>query len=170
MTTALTTHDTEIATSDGWRLRLERFTPAISSDRTPILCIHGHATTAWTWRGGPGGGLVGALVDAGREVWTVDLRGAATSTPPRRGAPVRVADKLTLDLPAAIAHVLSKSRPKSGIDLVGHSLGGVMIYLFGLTDHPLARRVRRAVTLGAPLTAPGARIPAPLLGRTAGAL
>ena len=170
MDTALTTHELEITTEDGWRLRLERFTPAIHADRTPVLCIHGHATTAWTWRGGPGGGLVGALVDAGREVWTVDLRGTATATPPRRGAPVRVADKVTLDLPAAIAHVLSLGRPGGGVDLVGHSLGGVMIYLLGLSDDPLAQRVRRAVTIGSPLAAPGARVPSPLLGRTAGAV
>jgi len=158
-----------VVTRDGWRLRLERFTPHVYSDRTPVLCVHGHATTGWTWRGGPGGGLVGALVDAGREVWTVDLRGSTGSLPPRRGAPVRIADKIGVDLPAVLGHVLAHAGTER-LDLVGHSLGGVMIYLLGLSGHPLAPRVRRVVTVGSPLSAPGAKVPSALLGRAASAV
>lgn len=156
-----------VTTADGWRLPLRRFTPSLRSDPTPVLCVHGHATNGWSWWGGPERGVVGGLLADGREVWTVDLRGAATTEGPRRRAPVRIADKLLEDLPAAVRHVLDRQPASAGgaLDVVGHSLGGVMIYLLGLAGDPVAAHIRRAVTIGSPLRVPESSIPAPLLGR-----
>jgi len=168
------THAETLLTPDGWRLPLRRFVPLERRDDVPVLCIHGHATNGWSWYGGPGRGVVGGLVEAGREVWTVDLRGAGTTFGPRRWAPVRIADKLTLDVPAAIRHVLAAGsagrRHASMIDVVGHSLGGVMVYLLALARDPIASRIRRAVTIGSPLRVPEATVPAALRGRTASRL
>lgn len=163
---AATPTDTTFSTRDGWRLALRRFQPAVLADDVPVLCVHGHATNGWSWYGGPGGGVVGALTAAGRDVWAIDLRGAASSSGPRRGASVRIADKASVDLPTAIEAVLARTGA-TGIDLVGHSLGGVMIYLLGLAGHPVAARVRRAVTVGSPLAVPSGVVPAPLRARAA---
>jgi pimeloyl-ACP methyl ester carboxylesterase len=161
----------EIATRDGWTLPLYRLRPVELSSDVPVLMVHGHGTSSWTFFAGPSGGLAAALADSGRDVWAVELRGSR-ATRYLGGSPrVRVSDKLGIDLPATIDYL----RRETGSDLVdgvGHSMGGIMLCLRALYSQ--ASHLRRIVTLGSPLVLDRDILPAALrlgvLHRMAGGL
>lgn len=148
-----------IATPDGWRLNVHRFRPNRVSSKVPVALIPGHATTAWTYFGGERAGMAGALAATGRDVWVLDPRGSGASRHPKPRTPVRISDKLSQDLPAFFRHLLDNTGAEQ-LDVVGHSLGGVLIYLHALSQ--ASNIFRRAVTLGAPLRIPRAGV-SPLL-------
>lgn len=148
-----------IATPDGWRLCVHRFRPNRMRSAVPVVLIPGHGTSAWTYFGGEKAGIAGALAAAGRDVWLVDPRGCGRSRHPEKASPVRISDKLSHDLPTFFQHVLEITGAEQ-LDAVGHSLGGVLIYLYALSHAD--RLFRRAVTLGSPLRIPRAAV-SPLL-------
>lgn len=145
-----------VSTSDGWRLNVHRLHPSRPLTNIPVCMIPGHGTTAWTFFGGDGAGIAGALADAGRDVWVLDPRGCGTSGHLRENSVVRIADKLAHDLPAFFEHVLHRTH-SDVVDTVGHSMGGILTYLYVLS-HP-HNIVRRAVTLGSPVRIPRAAVP-----------
>ena len=148
-----------ITAADGWRLALHRLRPNRPVSSTPVALIPGHGTTAWTFFGGEGAGIAGALASAGRDVWVLDPRGCGNSRHRNPKAVVRIADKVGHDLPAFFDHVLHVTKSRQ-LDAVGHSLGGVFIYLYALSQRRSI--VRRAVTLGSPVRIPRAAV-SPLL-------
>lgn len=152
----------ELQTSDGWTLTLHRMKPRQPRTSTPVLLIHGHATTAWMFFGAKYGGIAGALLADGRDVWAVELRGSRATHHRNGSTRVRIADKLSIDIPTVLEHI-AQTTGCSAIDAVGHSLGGVLLYLRALKSGPTL--LRRMVTVASPQTIPHAMIPAPLRSR-----
>lgn len=106
--------------------------PAVVSG-PPVLCLHGITQTGSNlW------GIRRALERRGRATLALSLG----RLPPSRH---RLADRV-----APALRRLADLSPTGRIDVVAHSLGGVLLRIV-LTDHPeLASRIRRVVTLGSP--------------------
>jgi pimeloyl-ACP methyl ester carboxylesterase len=104
----------------------------------PVLLVHGFASdSVVTWEGT---GWVQALLDAGRPVVTVDLRGHGASDKPATGD-AYAPDRLGADLIAVLG-----SAGVRVVDVVGYSMGNrVVSALCELAPD----RVRRAVVGGA---------------------
>jgi pimeloyl-ACP methyl ester carboxylesterase len=154
----------QIETRDGWRLVAHRLTPRELVSPVPVVLVHGHGTGAWTFMGGPGGGIAGALADAGRDVWAVELRGSNDTTHARGASNVRISDKLSIDLAALFTHIRRVTGAEV-VDAVGHSMGGILLSLGALSQ--TFWPVRRVVTVGSPLTLDPGAIPRPLRGLAA---
>lgn len=145
----------EVLTADGWRLSLVR-DPARKAvaGRPPVLLIHGLLSNHRIW-GLPGGpDLVDTLTKAGWDVWRLDLRGTATSTPPEGRAKAfdfSVDDHIHGDVPAALEAVCRLTgAPK--VILGGHSMGGLIS--LGVAQQPaLTARIQ-----GLLLVAPAIRV------------
>ncbi|MCA9562462.1 MAG: alpha/beta fold hydrolase [Myxococcales bacterium] len=152
----------DLTTRDGWKLAIHHFEPARSTLGPPVLVLPGHGTSAWTLFAGPDSGIAGALARAGRDVWILDPRGSGESLR-ADSTVVRIEDKLRIDLPSFISAV-SRWTGHDSFDAVGHSLGGVLLYLheLGSTRTPF----RRKVTLGSPLRISRALVPPVFRTRT----
>jgi pimeloyl-ACP methyl ester carboxylesterase len=102
-------------------------------DGPPVLCVHGftqNGTNLW--------GIRNALERRGRPTRAVSL-----------GRPLQRIEGYAAPLARALADLVYE-HPEEGVDVVAHSMGGVVLRIV-LRDHPeLARRVRRVVTLGSP--------------------
>lgn len=138
-----------IETDDGWELVMYRDRPRQLRSATPVFLLHGLASTTECWYGGHEGGIGAALADAGRDVWTLQMRGGPFSSHPDRFRSVRMSDKLRHDVPAAIRYILGQTGQEK-VDAVGHSMGGILLTLHTLSQPDAA--IRRLVTIGSPLT------------------
>jgi pimeloyl-ACP methyl ester carboxylesterase len=104
----------------------------------PVLLVHGFASdSVITWEGT---GWVRALLDAGRPVVTVDLRGHGASDKPTTGD-AYAPDRLGADLVAVL-----DSAGVRAVDVVGYSMGNRVV---SALCELAADRVRRAVVGGA---------------------
>lgn len=145
-----------VTTPDGWDLALHRPHPpappsggaGAPAPARPVLLLSGYGTSAESWSPRDPGSLPAHLAAAGLDPWLLDFRGAGASRHTHAERPVVCIDrKIRFDLPQAIDAVLRETGA-SAVDLVGHSMGGVIIYgylaVFG--EAP----VRRVVTLSSP--------------------
>lgn len=157
----------EVQTPDGWRLPVHRLRPLEPTSEVPVLLVHGHGTSSWTFFAGAHGGLAGTLADAGRDVFTVDLRGARHARYSGSRPVVQIRDKLAIDLPAAIEYV-TREAGCDVVDGVGHSMGGILLSLHAL--YARHSGLRRLVTIGSPLVIDKQVLPSairvPVLQRT----
>ncbi|MCK9897292.1 alpha/beta hydrolase [Frankia sp. AgB32] len=120
----------------------------------PVVLVHGIAGSAADWA------AVAPNLATNRRVIAYDQRGHGASGPAPGGRPDYTFDLLLADLGVVVDSLDAKR-----IDLVGHSMGGVISLRYAL-DHP--DRVRSLVlvdTAAAPATATG-----PLARRVVGAL
>lgn len=145
-----------VTTPDGWQLLLYRDRPRTTHAATPVLLLHGLASTPDCWYGGHTGGIGTALAESGRDVWSLELRGGPHSQHATDPTGVRMSDKLTHDIPAAIAYIL-KQTGQAVLDAVGHSMGGVLLTLHTLITPTTP--LRRLVTIGSPLALDKSTIP-----------
>ncbi len=139
-----------LTAADGGRYVLARLRPrAGPSPLPPVLLCHGLAMNRRAFALDPQTSLARRLSDAGRDVWVLELRGAAANT---RGPGLRLANfdtYLRQDVPAALAEVRERTGSDK-VDWVGFSMGGMLAYA-----HLGARRgteVRRLVTIGSPVS------------------
>ncbi|MCC6624100.1 MAG: alpha/beta fold hydrolase [Deltaproteobacteria bacterium] len=142
-----------VQTPDGWRLTLYRSPPrgprSLEGGPPPVLLIPGAGANRFTFGVSAGRSLAAILNARGRDVWLAELRGARSARPDARSAAVSLCLKLDLDLPAILAHIREVTgQPR--VDLVGHSLGGLLAML--TAGGPHAAEVGRVVTLAAPGT------------------
>jgi pimeloyl-ACP methyl ester carboxylesterase len=145
-----------IETEDGWELVMFQDRPRHCRSTVPVFLLHGLASTTECWYGGRSGGIATALAEAGREVWTLQMRGGPFSKHPDRFETVRMSDKLRHDVPTAIRYILEQSGQDT-LDAVGHSMGGILLSLYALSS--TAAPIRRLVTIGSPLTLDRAVLP-----------
>lgn len=148
-----------VETRDGFALTVYRSHPlrprSLEAPPTepPVLLIPGFGSNRFTFGVHRHDGLVHVLNTAGREVWLAELRGARSSSFLGRGKPTLDVDaKLELDLPAVITYVLAATGA-SRVDLIGHSLGGLLALL--TAGGPDKGHIGRVATLASPGTFKG---------------
>lgn len=142
--------DSPFTTDDGWELRVFRSPPPLGGDvlGRPVLMLPGMSANRFSFGLRPGTSLAGALNAAGRDVWILEFRGAASSAWRGEGRPrVDLDGKIRFDVPAAIRTVRALTGAQH-VDLVGHSLGGLFTYLH--LGGPGGSDVHRAATIAAP--------------------
>jgi len=156
-----TSEVTTITTSDIWRLRMCRYRKGRTQGE-PVLFVHGLATNQHSFASPPGASFVDYLMERGYDCWTIDLRGARSSTPPfeHNHTDATLDGQLIHDIPAAINHI-RRSTGYARVHWVGHSMGGLLLYAYAqdFGDDYLAS----GVTLGTPVTLEGLDLRVPKL-------
>lgn len=114
--------------------KLSRYQPTQTTEGTrPVLLIHGYGASGSTFTHpdiGPDGRsapLVASLLDAGRDVWVLELR-TSIALPENRGTAWMFDETAQADIPEAIAHVLEHSTQGAGgkVDVIAHCIGAAM--------------------------------------------
>lgn len=146
-----------ITTRDGWTLPVFRgVRPGTEPTGRPVLMVPGYGMNSHIFRYHPDrGSFFDSLLDAGLDPWAVDLRGASTTKPPRRGAPVTLSDQAFQDLPAAVDHVREVTGHAT-VHAIGCSLGGSLLYAY--VAGAARPRIDRLVAMGSPLRWSGSRL------------
>ena len=135
-----------IATAgDGVRLCLTRVVSDARPTRGAVVMQHGLGSNGGVYLV-RGLSLAERLAELGYDCFVSELRGAGQSARP--AGDWGLSDYLTLDLPAVIATACEVSGHPQ-LNWIGHSLGGVMMMLYGI-DHPGAP-IARLVTVGSAL-------------------
>ncbi len=107
--------------------------PIAEVSGTPVLCVHGffrNASCMW--------GIQRCLIGRGRPTLAVSM-----------GLPFRPIERYTPPLAAALRELIV-AFPGKRIDVVAHSMGGVVLRLVLSQNPDLAAAVGRVVTLGSP--------------------
>ncbi|WP_045730667.1 alpha/beta fold hydrolase [Pseudarthrobacter chlorophenolicus] len=116
--------------------------PADDAGLRPVLLLHGFSSSGkLNWEDT---GWVGALLEAGRRVITVDLPGHGRSGAPEDRdsySPSRIrADLLQTAFDAGV-RPLQEGDPSSGLDVVGYSLGSRLAWEFASTQPEIVHRL-----------------------------
>lgn len=115
----------------------------------PVLLLPGYATDHRCFLPPVRGGVARALRDAGFDPWILEFRGTGGSRRRMPSAgPCRIDERIRFDVPAAIEAVRARTGAET-VDVVGHSLGGVILYAH------LALSSTSGVRRGATLASPG---------------
>lgn len=128
-------------TPDGWRGSLRHY----EGDGPPVVLVHNMGVNHLNWDFDPSISLAHALVEDHWDVWIVELPGDAGTVPPSKLAKDFDFTQLaTVHLPAIVDRVLDVTA-SDGVYLVGHSLGGILLYA-GLDELPILAGVALAST------------------------
>lgn len=122
-----------VTTTDGWQLKLRRLRRSEQPKHGPLLFVHGLAASHHTFHL-PERSLAEFLADQGFDCWLMNLRGRLDNTPPegKNGAyDWSFDDYIDKDLPAIIEFILKECH-RDTLHLLGQSMGGVLIYLYGI--------------------------------------
>jgi pimeloyl-ACP methyl ester carboxylesterase len=147
-----------VHTPDGFALTLFRHRPAVSrpqlvGEARPVLLLPGFGSNRFTFGVHRHHGLPEILAESGRDVWIGELRGSRSARWLGSGKPVIDVDaKRLLDVPAIVEHICRETGAER-VDLIGHSLGGLIALLVaGGSD---GHRIGRVATLATPGTFKG---------------
>lgn len=121
----------DVTTDDGQDLVLRRIVPRASNAYPPVLMLHGLAANHLTWRF-PERSLADWLAERGHDVWLAELRGHGDSV--RKRFDWRFDDYLNHDIPTIIETIQAVTESDE-IQWIGHSMGGVLLYFYGIL-HP----------------------------------
>ncbi|MFT4102720.1 MAG: GMC oxidoreductase, partial [Burkholderiaceae bacterium] len=121
--------------ADGRRLRLTRYRGGVPDDLRPTLLIHGSGASGSTFaHPAIPGNAVTTLVEAGRDVWVLDL---STSIGFEQREPVWFDDVGLQDIHCAVAFIRGKlghelargadAQPIPRIDVIAHCMGSAML-------------------------------------------
>ena len=139
-----------IPTEDGSAIELRRVPPAGPGGETlpPVLLVHGLAANHRNVDLSPDLSLARHLAARGRDVWLVTLRSGLRTRTRAAARLVRFAHMARYDLPLAVRTVLERSG-RSTVDLVGFSMGGMLLYAALGRALPQSH-VRRVAIIGSP--------------------
>jgi len=139
----------QVDTPDGSTITLCRLRPqGAPTDAPPVLLCHGLAMNRRAFALLPDRSFARALAATGRDVWALELRGAADGRHPRSLRSATFDTYAGVDVPLAIEQVRTITGAPA-VDWVGFSMGGMLAYA-----HLGARGgdgVRRLVTIGSPV-------------------
>lgn len=142
MRTAPVTERRMVRTSDGWELCLRRIRlQGAPRDAPPVMMLHGLAANHHSFHFAERS-MAAWMAARGHDVWIPELRGHGDSL--ARSYDWDVDAYLERDLPALISEILSATGAQA-LDWVGHSMGGVLLMLYGARHDP--RIIRRGVTI-----------------------
>jgi pimeloyl-ACP methyl ester carboxylesterase len=96
-----------------------------NKDRQPIVLVHGSFTNRGFWLSSQGIGLARYLVEAGFDVWLMEMRGHGLSPRNQAYKDNSLEHYATTDVPAINEFVIEKTGLKPV--WLGHSMGGVLI-------------------------------------------
>lgn len=138
----------------GYRLSIYQTYRADRLDRRrrPVLIVPGYGMNSFIFSYHPRGvSLEGYLVDAGFEVWRVDLRGQGRSASIGGGLDYSLEDLALSDLTTAIDAVLSETEAEGvdRVDAIGASLGGTLLFIHAVLRH--RHRLGSLVSVGSPV-------------------
>jgi pimeloyl-ACP methyl ester carboxylesterase len=169
-----------VSTPDGYALTLFHSPARVVRPQPsrPVLLLPGANANHLGFGIDAGTSLPAVLNAAGLDAWLMDFRGSRSSRFTGEGRPpIDLDRKLDHDVPAAVAAILAHTGA-SAVDLVGHSLGGLLALLH--CGGPGASDVGRVVVVATPVTfrrhlggltrlaGPSARALAPLAERLPG--
>lgn len=121
---------------EGWQLALQQtWDPArLRRDRLPVLIVPGYGMNSFIFGYHPrGASFERALVEAGLEVWRVDLRAQGASRSLGGGDEYGLEDLALTDLGCAIRCALEHTATSATqVAVVGASLGGTMMFAHAL--------------------------------------
>jgi pimeloyl-ACP methyl ester carboxylesterase len=125
-------------TQDGWHNEMRHY----AGSGEPVLLVHGMAANHYNFDYRPEVSLAAHLQARGFDVWVPGLRGDPGATPPSRlaGRNFDFDDFARLDIPAAIEAVRGATGARK-VHMVGHSMGGMLIYAALSLDLPVASGV-----------------------------
>ena len=128
--------------SDGNKIKVVRKWKPESRKKAAVILVHGFAQNRYTWHL-KGRSFVNYLAFHDYDVFNVDLRGHGRSSTVS-SPPSRFEDYVEKDMPAVVDLVSSVSGHNK-VFLIGHSLGGAVIY----ASAPLfPEKIRGIVTIG----------------------
>jgi len=137
-----------VDTPDGSAIELRRLSPPRRPGLPPVLLVHGLATSHRNHDIDPERSLARHLEAAGRDVWLVTLRSGRRDLTRAEARSVRFSTMARHDVPAAVEHVLERTRARR-LDYVGFSMGGMLLY--ASLGHTVPReRIRRVAAIGSP--------------------
>lgn len=143
-----------ISNGDGWLLHLEQaWSEDLRPDAKPVVIIPGYGMNAFIFSFHPRGTtLQRSLVEAGFEVWSLNLRRQGRSRP--AGSLPAPGPSMTgysdVDLTACVDAIVDRTRTgQRKVHLLGCSLGGTIAYAhMALTEVP---KVASVASVGSPL-------------------
>ena len=157
-----------VTTTDGWTLCLHRFRArGAARDSPPLILGHGLMMNRASWHLSEDGSMINALCEAGYDVFVAEYRGSRSSSGPiARDEPefwdYSIVEHAYLDLPAIIDGV-RKITASERVHWLGHSMGGIAIYLYGSRFG--CEQLARVVTLGSPVVFGAIQGPGPAVAR-----
>jgi pimeloyl-ACP methyl ester carboxylesterase len=121
-----------VETGDGFPIALHYYGPTQSSDRLPIMMLHGLGCNRHNFDlFGHEEALPRQMARKGHPVYVVEVRGVGMSRMQRGDKRAQGIDAyLRHDLPAAVSYIRRTHQAKQ-IHWVGHSMGAILGYLYG---------------------------------------
>ena len=131
------------STPDGWKIALYRYAPThVVASNDPVILCHGNALNNYFWHLEDPRDFGRYLQRRGFDVWLVDLRGHGASRLVNPFAGNYLGDQVAKhdpynwsledyamrDIDAVIGEVLKRTG-KSRVNWIGHSMGGMIMYL-----------------------------------------
>lgn len=151
----LAVYDHYVSNGDGWLLHLRQAfsRETLRPERRPIVILPGYGMNARIFSYHPKGtSMERVFVEAGYEVWSVEMRDQGGSRP----APDAVAGEpsllayATIDLPAILDAAIARSETdQEQVTLLGCSLGGTIAYAYMALSPD--NRVGAMIAMGSPL-------------------
>jgi polyhydroxyalkanoate synthase subunit PhaC len=137
-----------IETPDGSAIEMRRIARPRTCDRPPVLLVHGLGANHRNLDAEPDRSLARVLAAAGRDVWLVTLRSGRSDRRLREWNKVKFGLMARYDLPLAVEHVRRETRAER-LDLVGFSMGGMLLYA-ALGRGVPCEHIRRVAIVGSP--------------------
>ncbi|MBN1846609.1 MAG: alpha/beta fold hydrolase [Sedimentisphaerales bacterium] len=167
-------------TDDGITLALRRYEPdKIALETNPVILCHGFSYNLMFWDLAEQVSLPRYLAEAGYDVWSLSLRGAAPSSQPfnsalrklthfhidpemlktlqKRLTDVKmtdwsVDDHIRYDIPAALRLVRDKTQARR-VHWIGHSMGGMIMFAYlGQSSGEQVDAIKSFVAVAVPMT------------------
>ncbi|MCB9538211.1 MAG: alpha/beta fold hydrolase [Myxococcales bacterium] len=124
-----------LPTGDGWHIALHRFPPASGATprHLPVVVCHGVTSNRRNWDLTDRLSFPAHLARAGFDVYVLELRGSGVAgRGPLFGGPppqYTLDDYATVDVPVAIEAVRARTGAPA-VHWVGHSMGGIVMYVY----------------------------------------
>lgn len=141
----------DVITEDQYVLKLFH---VIGDPNRPVLLVHGIVDSADTFIIRGNGSLAISLANRGYDVWAINSRGNRYSRSHRYLNPdidkrfwdFSFHEKGFYDLPAAIDHVLERTRQRQ-LSAIGHSQGNTIFYVMGSTRPEYNKKIKVMIAL-----------------------